>query len=193
MKETSLAAISICVLAGGAIWLKASTTPGVAAVITSVTDGDTVRLTTENGRELKVRLACIDAPEGNVEGHGGAAAKRLEELTPVGSNIRFVELGSGGWGRRAGELYSGSWPFYTNANRKLVADGKAVVYPQYVSKCNRSDYWWDEKWARVFRRGVQGDSTFCNPWNSRRGFCPKADNRDFGFWWKSLWINPWKM
>ena len=193
MKKTSLAAISICVLDGGAIWLKASTTPGVAAVITSVTDGDTVRLTTENGSELKVRLACIDAPEGNVEGHGGAAAKRLEELTPVGSNIRFVELGSGGWGRRAGELYSGSWPFYTNANRRLVAEGKAVVYPQYVSKCNRSDYWWDEKWARIFRRGVQGDGKFCNPWNSRRGFCPKNDNRDFDFWWKSLWMNPWKM
>ena len=59
-------------------------------------------------------------------------------MTPVGATIRFVELGSGGWGRRAGELYAGRWPFYTNANRKLVAEGKAVVYPQYFSKCNRS-------------------------------------------------------
>lgn len=192
MKRTLIAITALAVVGGG-VWVKASKTPGVLAVITSVTDGDTVRLETEGGRKLKVRLACIDAPEGNVEGHGGAAARRLEELTPVGSTIRFVELGSGGWGRRAGELYSGRWPFYTNANRKLVAEGKAVVYPQYVSKCNRSDYWWDEKWARVFRRGVQGDGHFCNPWNNRRGYCPDSDKRGLKFWWNSLWMNPWKM
>ena len=192
MKRTLIAITALAVVGGG-VWVKASTTPGVSADITSVTDGDTVRLETEGGRKLKVRLACIDAPEGNVEGIGGAAASRLEEMTPVSSTIRFVELGSGGWGRRAGELYAGRWPFYTNANRKLVAEGKAVVYPQYVSKCNRSDYWWDEKWARVFRRGVQGDGNFCNPWNSRRGYCPDRDKRGLKFWWDSLWMNPGKM
>ena len=142
MKRTLIAITALAVVGGG-VWVKASTTPGVSADITSVTDGDTVRLETEGGRKLKVRLACIDAPEGNVEGIGGAAASRLEEMTPVSSTIRFVELGSGGWGRRAGELYAGRWPFYTNANRKLVAEGKAVFYPQYVSKCSRSDYCWD--------------------------------------------------
>ena len=76
---------------------------------------------------------------------------------------------------------------------KLAAEGKAVVCPQYVSKCNRSDYWWDEKWARVFRRGVQGDENFCNPWNNRRGYCPDSDKRGLKFWWNSLWMNPWKM
>ena len=114
MKRTLIAITALAVVGGG-VWVKASTTPGVSADITSVTDGDTVRLETEGGRKLKVRLACIDAPEGNVEGIGGAAASRLEEMTPVSSTIRFVELGSGGWGRRAGELYSGRWPFYTNA------------------------------------------------------------------------------
>ena len=138
-------------------------------------------------------MACIDAPEGNVEGHGGAAARRLKELTPVGATIRFVELGSGGWGRRAGELYAGRWPFYTNANRKLVAEGKAVVYPQYFSKCNRSDYLWEEKWARVFRRGVQCDGNFYNPWNTRREYCPDSHKRGLKFWLDSLWMNPWKM
>ena len=63
-----------------------------SAVITSVTDGDTVRLETEDGRKLKVMLACIDAPEGNVEGHGGAAARRLKELTPLGATIRLWSL-----------------------------------------------------------------------------------------------------
>ena len=103
MKRTLLIITALSVVGAG-VWVKSSTTPGVSAVITSVTDGDTVRLETKDGRKLRVRLACIDAPEGNVEGHGGAAAKRLEELTPVGATIRFVELGSSGWGRLEGEL-----------------------------------------------------------------------------------------
>ena len=84
--------------------VKGSTPPGVLDVITSVTDGNTDRMRTEDGRELRVRLACIDTPESNVAEHCGAAAKRLDKLTPVGATIRFVELGSSGWGRLEGEL-----------------------------------------------------------------------------------------
>ena len=77
MKRTLLTITALAVVGGG-VWVKTSTTPGVSAVITSVTDGDTVHLETKDGRKLKVRLACIDAPEGNTNGHGGAAARLLE-------------------------------------------------------------------------------------------------------------------
>jgi len=183
---------AVCLIGGGVIWVRSATTPGELATITAITDGDTVRLATRQGREIRVRLACIDAPESTAK-HGDSATRRLEELTPAGSRVRFKDLGSGGFGRRAGELYSGIWPLYTNANRVLVAEGKAVVYPQYVSKCDRVAYWWDEKWARMLRRGVQGDSTFCKPWVYRNGICPARKTQGFLYWLQSVWMNPWAM
>ena len=51
MKRTLLAITALAVVGGG-VCVKAATTPGVSAVITSVTDGDTVRLETEDGRKL---------------------------------------------------------------------------------------------------------------------------------------------
>ena len=183
-------AISLILIAGN--WVRMSTTPGEQVRIVSITDGDTVRLINKNGEELRVRLACIDAPESGAS-HGSTATSRLAQLTPVGSVVRFKDLGSGGFGRRAGELYTGVWPMYISANRTLVAEGKAIVYPHYVKKCNRLAYWWDEKWARLSRRGVHADSNFCKPWLYRRGECPTEPRWAFVSWIEALFMNPWAL
>lgn len=182
--------ITIILIAVTAGWIRVSTTPGERATIVSITDGDTVRLKNHKGQELRVRLACIDAPESRTH-HGKKATERLAELTPVGSIVRFKDLGSGGYGRRAGELYTGIWPVYTIANRALVGEGKAVVYPQYVSKCNKVAYWWDEKWARLWRLGVHADPHFCEPWLYRSGQCPTAKGGGFISWTEALIMNLW--
>ena len=62
MKRTLLT-ITVLVVVGGGVWVRSSTTPWVSAVITSVTDGDTVRLETEDGRKLNVRLARMMRPK----------------------------------------------------------------------------------------------------------------------------------
>jgi len=169
-----------------------STTPGEQTKIVSITDEDIVRLKDQNGQGLRVRLACIDAPESGAK-HGRTATSRLAQLTPEGSIVRYKDLGRGGYGRRAGELYTGVWSMYTSANCKLVAEGKAIVYPQYVSKCDRVAYWWDEKWARLWRRGVHADSNFCQPWLYRRGECPTEARWAFVSWMEVLLMNPWAM
>lgn len=190
MPLLKIAVIGLIVMGG--LWVRASTTPGELATVISITDGDTVRLKTQEGREVRVRLACIDAPESSAK-HGESATERLAQLTPEGSQLRFKDLGSGGFGRRAGELYTGMWPLYSIANRTLVSEGKAVVYPQYVRKCKTADYWWDEKWARIFRRGVHADPDFCKPWLYRAGSCPSRSRPRLFAWLESLLMNPWAM
>ena len=184
--------ISVSLILIAAHWVRVSTTPGERATIVSITDGDTVKLTTQQGEELRVRLACIDAPESGAK-YGSTATQRLVQLTPEGSTVRFKDLGSGGYGRRAGEIYTGIWPLYKAANRTLVAEGKAIVYPQYVSKCDQVAYWWDEKWARVFRRGVHADPHFCQPWLYRRGACPTKARWGLITWMEAVFMNPWAM
>jgi micrococcal nuclease len=188
MRLLHLTAIGVAAIA--VVWIRASTLPGEMVTIASVTDGDTVRVITEEGQELRVRLACIDAPESKAK-HGDAATSRLLQLTPEGMRVRFKDLGSGGFGRRAGELYTGTWPIYKNANRTLVTEGKAIVYPEYVRKCDAASYWWDEKWARIFRRGVHADPYFCKPWLYRAGACSTRTTQGFLYWLESLWMNPW--
>lgn len=180
--------IGLVLVAGN--WVRVSTTPGEPATIVSITDGDTVRLMNQEGKEIRLRLACIDAPESGAK-HGSTATQRLAQLTPEGSTIRFRDLGSGGFGRRAGELFTGSWPLYASANRTLVLEGKAVVYPQYVSKCDKVAYWWDEKWARLWLRGVHADPRFCPPWLYRGGACPTEPRWAFVSWLEALLMNPW--
>lgn len=180
--------IGLILIAGN--WVLVSTTPGEPATIVSITDGDTVRLKNQDGQGIRVRLACIDAPESGAK-HGSTATQRLAQLTPEGSTIRYQDLGSGGYGRRAGELFTGSWPLYSSANRTLVQEGKAVVYPQYVSKCDKVAYWWDEKWARLWRRGIHADPHFCPPWLDRRGACPTEARWAIASWIEALLMNPW--
>lgn len=85
-------AVSLILIAGN--WVHVSTTPGEQARIVSITDGDTVRLEDQNGLELRVRLACIDAPESGAK-YGSTATSRLAQLIPEGSIVRFKDLGRG--------------------------------------------------------------------------------------------------
>lgn len=60
-------------------------------VITSIVDGDTVRLEVD-GVELRVRLIGIDTPEVHpeLECFGTEATEALERLAPVGSPVQYA-------------------------------------------------------------------------------------------------------
>jgi endonuclease YncB( thermonuclease family) len=57
-----------------------------AATVLSIGDGDTISVL-ERGKKLKVRLACIDAPETAQTPFGVASRNQLKALLPVGSTV----------------------------------------------------------------------------------------------------------
>jgi len=66
--------------------------------IVSVTDGDSLRALTQEGREIRVRLDGVDAPE--LDQEGGEVTKRaLENLCPVGEPARLRTRGRDHYGR----------------------------------------------------------------------------------------------
>lgn len=66
-----------------------------AGVVAYVLDGDTVQVTTDDGRDVRVRLLGISAPEIPHPGkpgecYGQAATRHLERLLPAGTHVTLV-------------------------------------------------------------------------------------------------------
>jgi len=87
VRSRALRALLVLLLVGAALGVDGSAAgPDVRAVVASVTDGDTLRLT--NGQ--RVRLVQIDAPElFSAECYGRAARTALLRLAPPGSRVEL--------------------------------------------------------------------------------------------------------
>jgi len=60
--------------------------PSHASSVLSLGDGDTISVT-EGTARVKVRLACIDAPETSQTPYGMEARRALQGLLPIGSKV----------------------------------------------------------------------------------------------------------
>jgi len=159
MKNTRLLSRGILILAASLI-----ATPTGAASILSVGDGDTITVSEGSGR-IKVRLACIDAPETSQSPYGMEARRALQGLLPIGSQVTLRTKATDRYGRSVAEVLKGS----TNINQSLVGSGNAFVYWQYISGCDRQTYSRLENDARLKGAGVWGVSGgIQRPWDYRR-------------------------
>jgi endonuclease YncB( thermonuclease family) len=135
------------------------------ATVLSVGDGDTVRVRAA-GREVTVRLACIDAPELRQVPYGVDARQRLRTLLPIGSSVEMRSKATDRYGRRVAELLRSG----RNLNQELVGSGAAFVYWQYIAGCDRQTYGRLETEARLRGRGVWSvPGGITRPWDFRRG------------------------
>lgn len=127
MKLASILTITLLLLSE--IPSLAQTLPKMQVV--SVGDGDTIRVRNNKGQQLTIRLSCIDAPELGQAPWGEQTKNRLKQLLPVGQavNLRIIEKDK--YGRTVAEVYQGN----QSINLKLVEEGHAVVYTQYLNKC----------------------------------------------------------
>lgn len=138
--------------------------PVSAASILSIGDGDTISVTEKNQR-IKVRLACIDAPETSQTPYGIEARKQLQNLLPIGSQVTLKIKATDRYGRSVAEVLKGS----TNINQSLVGSGNAFVYWQYISGCDRQTYSRLENNARLRKFGVWAvPDEIQRPWDYRR-------------------------
>ena len=74
-----------------------------AATVLSIGDGDTISVL-ERGQKLKVRLACIDAPETAQSPFGVASRNQLKALLPLGSTVSLRVQAVDRYGRTVAEV-----------------------------------------------------------------------------------------
>ena len=138
--------------------------PAHSASVLSIGDGDTITVT-DGGKPIKVRLACIDAPETSQSPYGIEARRTLRDLLPIGSSVTLRTKTTDRYGRTIAEIRKGS----TNINQSLVRSGNAFVYWQYIRGCDRQSYSELENDARMRGVGVWDvPAGIQRPWDYRR-------------------------
>ena len=140
-------------LLSAALWAQ----PLWPARVISVSDGDTVKLETQEGIR-RVRLDSIDAPEKRQPG-GRESRQALRQLLPEGAPVQLLPLGQDRYGRTLGQLYL---PDGTNVNVRQVRDGQAWVFTRY---CRDPAFWVPlEQEARQQKRGLWARPEPIAPW-----------------------------
>ena len=151
-------------------------------LVERVRDGDTLILKSEDGKNLTVRFACVDAPEiphsqqekrskisrdVNQFAWGVKAKTRIEELIKQTDNrVKLNMTDSDPYGRKIAEVRLKDGTFLQQI---LLKEGLAKLYHPYLNKCPSQNILQQaEAKARQQRIGIWGDSKFVNPWNYRQ-------------------------
>ena len=134
------------------------------ATVLSIGDGDTISVL-ERGQKLKVRLACIDAPETAQSPYGLASRNQLKALLPLGSTVSLRVQAVDRYGRSVAEVIGKG-----TVNLAMVQAGQAFVYRQYWGRCDRGAYLAAERQAQAQRLGVwAAPAGMTRPWDFRHG------------------------
>ena len=137
----------------------------------SVYDGDTFRVIDPNGQELKLRVACIDAPE-KKQALGIESRDYLRSLLAKNPNkLIVVEKEREGYGRMVAEIFvpTGKGDEEIPISGMMIKDGMAYYYAQYSKNCsdNAERYAQLEKEAQRSRLGVWKYNGL-KPWEYRK-------------------------
>jgi micrococcal nuclease len=153
----------------GVPFVHAQRANNTVGIVDRVIDGDTISVKINNQKE-KIRLSCVDAPEKGQVG-GVEATKFLSGLTPIGSEVLIVKTDGNRdrFGRLLGVVFNGK----TFVNLAMVANGHAIVYQQYLSKCpnSRQDLVKAEANAKSKKLNLWNNPNFCSPQNFRQKKC----------------------
>ena len=98
-----------------------------------VVDGDTIRAEAK-GKEIKIRLVEIDAPEINQP--FGAQSKNFLNRLLYGKDVTLIAQGEDRYGRTLGAIYANG----ESANALMIKSGFAWVYDRYVKDSSLYKY-----------------------------------------------------
>ena len=127
--------------------------------VVGVADGDTLTVLTEDQRQVRVRLAEIDAPESR-QAYGQRAKQALSSMV-FGQRVQVQVQTTDRYGRTVGRVYVGD----TDVNAELVRTGMAWVYRQYLRDQSLLRL---EAQARTAKVGLWAESSPTAPWKYRR-------------------------
>jgi endonuclease YncB( thermonuclease family) len=167
MKQSNLFVLAIALLIASCQNLPARTVTNVrtcTVVKGSVHDGDTFRVDCD-GQRLKIRFACIDAPEIRQE-NGIASRDHLRSILNRADNrVGIKEVDTDRYGRTVAEVY---------ANGQLVQlqqarEGMVWANGRFKANCSR----WNDidpafTEARSNRKGIFKTGNPIPPWEWRR-------------------------
>ena len=123
-----------------------------------VVDGDTIRAKAK-GKEIKIRLVEIDAPEMNQP--FGRQSKNLLNRLLYGKDVTLISKGEDRYGRILGEIFANG----ESANTAMVKFGFAWVYDRDIE--DSSLYVFEDQ-ARAKNLGLWQDKDPIAPWVWRK-------------------------
>lgn len=145
--------IAICMVLVAQI--KAGTIDGV---VVAITDGDTLKMLTSDKKEIKIRLAKIDAPE-KTQPFGQASKKSLSDICFQKSlhvEIETIDR----YGRTVATVTCNG----IEANMEQIKRGMAWVYVKYSKDKKMIE---EEAKAREKKAGLWSEPTATPPWEYR--------------------------
>jgi len=143
----------------------AASLPEYEVVENSIYDGDTLRVRSSKGEILKVRFACVDAPELK-QPLGQESRNYLRSMiNEAGGKVKVKIIATDRYGRSVAELWTKSGLLQSH----MAAAGMAFAYDQYSKDCPN----WDavkssEKAAINLKVGVWRSPNFERPWDYRK-------------------------
>jgi endonuclease YncB( thermonuclease family) len=109
----------------------AASLPEYEVVANSIHDGDTLRVRSSKGEVIKVRFACVDAPELK-QPMGEEARNHLRSLVNRGGNkVKVQAITVDRYGRTVAQL----WNNYGLIQSQMAIAGMAYGYDQYKKDC----------------------------------------------------------
>ena len=151
--------------------------------VKTVSDGDTIAVTDSSNKEIKVRFACVDAPEvphttnerksrklvdKNQFEWGAKAQQRLRELVKQGGDrVLLTITDTDRYGRKISEV---RLPDGTFVQEVLLKEGLVQVYRPYLKDCpSAAIVTQAEAMAKHKSVGVWSDSKYIPAWEWRHG------------------------
>ena len=123
-----------------------------------VVDGDTIRAEAK-GKEIKIRLVEIDAPEMNQP--FGVKSKIFLNRLLYKKNVTLIAQGEDRYGRTLGEIYANG----ESANTLMIKFGFAWVYDRYAKDSSLYEY---QDQARARSLGLWQAKDPIAPWVWRK-------------------------
>jgi micrococcal nuclease len=132
------------------------------ARVVGITDGDTLTVLTAEKRQVKIRLASIDAPESGQD--FGTRAKQLASSMTFGKPVTVIERDTDRYGRTIADILL---PDGRSLNRAMIGQGMAWWYRKYAP--GEKVLTQIEDQARQERRGLRSQPAPLPPWDWRKG------------------------
>lgn len=128
--------------------------------VVAIADGDTMTVLNEHKKQVKIRMAEIDAPESK-QAFGSQSKQSLSELCFKKAAV-IEDHGTDKYKRTIGRVKCAG----IDANAEQVKRGMAWAYRQYLTDQSIADL---EEKAKAAKSGLWSDENPLTPWDFRHG------------------------
>jgi endonuclease YncB( thermonuclease family) len=136
---------------------EAANLPEYEVIPGSIHDGDTLRVRSSTGEILKVRFACVDAPELK-QPLGEESRNHLRSIIKKGNNkVKLQPITTDRYGRTVAQLWNGNGLIQS----QMAIAGMAYGYDQYKKDC--------PNWSAIESTQAQAQEAKLGVWKLQGG------------------------